>query len=71
MKKLYIVFIFADVDPVLHGPFFSEDDRNEKVFELRREHGECCGYYPLDIDEHCIPSITGYAGGFFDEVDGE
>lgn len=63
-----VYLIFGDIEPEIIGPFQSEDERDNKALELRREHGDEDGIYMLNVDNrNGEPSIHTYCGGFFDQ----
>ena len=59
----YILFIWNDIEPVLHGPYQTEKERDEKALELGREHGDSLGYFMLDSAGPV--DISPYGAGFF------
>lgn len=67
MTEFYVLFLWGDVDPHIHGPYECEAERNAKARALRAEHGEGHGIYPMAIDSCYAPSVGTYSGGFFDE----
>lgn len=70
-RTYYVVFVEGDVDPYLHGPFSSEEARDKKARQLRREDRQDLksGIYRLDCTP--VPKLDAYSGAFFeDESDG-
>ena len=63
----YLLFIFDDVEPHLHGPFPTQKSRDEKAKQLRHSEGEQHGYFPIEITKGCKVSINSYSGVFFEE----
>lgn len=61
----YLVTIWDDLEPQLIGPFPSEEIRDDKALNLRKEFGKAHGIYPLDIDGPGKPTIETYSGKFF------
>lgn len=65
--KYYLVFVYDDVEPEIHGHFPSWPVRDEMAIELRDEYGKNHGIYSLDIDDSGKPKIAAYSGGFFEK----
>ena len=71
--KYYVLHIWGDVEPQLHGPFDCEADRDSVALSVRASDTDDCpgGVYPIEIDKHGDLQVDTYSGGFFDEVDEE
>ena len=69
----YILMVWEDIEPDLHGPFLTAELRDERAHALRREHGPDHGYYPLTLTPGQTLTCGSYSGAFFepDEDDGE
>jgi hypothetical protein len=64
----YLAHIEGDVDPILHGPFETEDARNEKAVEIRLSGGDLLdGLFKLDIKAG-KPELNAYTGGEIDKL---
>ena len=71
----YVLQTVQDVEPVLHGPYRTQQGRDKKAKQLRKECNEEFkdGLYPLDWrDPNNTPnppalSVSTYSGGFFEE----
>jgi hypothetical protein len=61
----YLVFVHDDVDPEIRGPYPSEEVRDDKALNLRKEFGKAHGIYPFNIDGPGKPTIEAYSGKFF------
>ena len=62
----YLLFLWNDVEPQLHGPFPTENIRDEKAKELRQKEGEEHGYFPLEITTGSEITVNSYPGSFFE-----
>ena len=69
MPEYYVLFVWGDVEPALHGPFETAEARDAKALELRREDSDESGIYTLEVDDCYAPSVGTYSGAFFDTVD--
>ena len=69
MKKLYLVIVLGDVEPILAGPFETEQMRDDHAAMHRELEGDKDGIYKLDINN--MPSISAYPASFFMEPEGE
>jgi hypothetical protein len=76
-KHIYLLQIWCDVEPILHGQYTDEEARDIEAKRLRRNQGEDCGgLYPVTLDislenmqdgvQHKLDVDT-YSGAFFDE----
>ena len=66
----YVYFVVGDVEPELHGPFDSAEERDTKAKALKEKYGDDNGIYWLDIPKSRPEKKveTGsYGGGFFEE----
>ncbi len=73
MREYYVLQIIGDVEPVIHGPFDCEADRDSVALSLRaQDDGDLKdGLYPMEIDDCYAPHVDTYSGAFFDQVDDE
>jgi hypothetical protein len=70
--KYYVLEVWQDVEPFLHGPFDTENERDDKALNLRKVDDEKeNGYYRLNVDENGIPSVDSYSGFELDPEDQE
>ncbi len=67
----FVVFVWGDVDPSLEGPFETEDERDAKAREIRRNEGDENGIYWLDLTESGKLEVGPYTGGFLDDEEDE
>lgn len=73
----YVLQLVGDVEPVVHGPYDCEADRDSVALSLRAQDGGDLkdGLYPLDckVSGHtgakALAAVGTYSGGFFEEVD--
>lgn len=74
-KHLYLLQIWGDVEPTLHGDYNDEEHRDEDAKRIRKNEGEDGGgLFPIDLDislenmqdgvQHTL-DISTYSGGFF------
>lgn len=64
----YLLAIWEDVEPELHGPIATDEERDAKAGSFRIDEGEEHGLYRLDIDANGIPSVSGFSGIEMDEL---
>lgn len=65
--KHYVLFIESDIEPNLHGPFKTEEDRDAKARQLRKEEGDFHGIYFLDTEADVSQIEIGtYVSNFFE-----
>jgi hypothetical protein len=66
-RSYYVVFVEGDVEPTLHGPFSSEEARDEAARKLRKADrlDPKSGIYRLDCTP--APKIDSYSGAFFED----
>jgi hypothetical protein len=72
----YVLHIWGDVDPEVHGPFPTPEQRDEKALAIRRDdRGEDRGgIFQADvaiIDGEPVLEFNVYTGDFFASVDAE
>jgi hypothetical protein len=67
--KHYLFITWGDIDPEILGPFESEDTRDDRAKELKKEHGDENGIFMLDVEDNGMPSANAYSGGFFKDVE--
>lgn len=61
--KYYVIGVWGDVEPELHGPFRSMKKRDDKARELRATDAlDSGGIYRLNIDEKGKPTVDSYSG---------
>jgi hypothetical protein len=67
--KYYLLQVIGDVEPVLHGPFDTDEARDAHARLLRDEDRSDLkdGLYQLDVDAHGVPAVNAYCGGDFNE----
>ena len=63
----YLIFIWQGVDVQLFGAFEDKEDRDKKAKQLRKEYGNDCGYFQLEITKGSQLEIDSYSGTFFEE----
>ena len=72
MKLYYLVTVWCDVEPEIHGPFTTEEERDRKSLEIRfnTPDGDDMSMFPLDIESLTIPRavmIGTYGAGWIEE----
>lgn len=69
VTQYYVFFVDGDVEPYLHGPFSTEEARDKKARQLRREDRQdlASGIYRLDCAP--APKIDAYSSAFFEDKD--
>jgi hypothetical protein len=50
MGKYYFIFVWGGVDPSVHGPYSTPEERYAAVLESVRENGDEHGYFWLDTE---------------------
>jgi hypothetical protein len=69
---MYLQVIWGDTDPSApEGPFPTEEQRDMRAREMKREWGDENGIYMLDIRQDGRPEMNAYSNGFFEEDDDE
>lgn len=48
MKSYYFVFVAGDVEPVMHGPYKTEEKRLKVAQKFAEKEGEGNGYFWID-----------------------
>lgn len=67
-KKFFVLFIWGDVEPHLHGPYQTEEKRDNKVREIRRKEGvDGGGIYRAEVSKNGNLTVSPYSGGFFND----
>lgn len=69
MSKFYVLFIWGDVEPQLHGPYDTPDARDDMAIILKAGDGDESGIYPAEIDEAGGLHVGTYSGAFFEGCD--
>lgn len=64
----WLVYVWADVEPEIRGPYDSTEERDKDARKIRKEESEESGIYKLTISRG-MPQIEPYTGIFFDEID--
>lgn len=64
-ENYYLLAVWGDVDPEIHGPYDTPEERDEAAGELRDSQDG--GLYPITImgDVQDV-EVVAYAGGFFE-----
>lgn len=62
----YILQIYGDIEPILHGPFATNAMRDNKAKELRNAEGDNHGYYTLEVSKGNKVHIDCYSNSFFE-----
>jgi len=65
--KLYLLIVEGDVVPGLHGPFNTEEERDDYARDWRERFGDHDGIYPMSTSSEDPPKIGAYSGGFFED----
>ena len=63
--EYYVLQILGDVEPVLHGAYHDEDER-DKMARLLKSQDEDSGLYMLNVTEGAEVEVDCYSGGFFE-----
>lgn len=65
----YVVQVWGDVEPELHGPYTTDDERDAAAKKIREDDQDDLpgGVYWLDVTAVDAPEIGAYSGGFFQE----
>jgi hypothetical protein len=66
-QKYWVLIVWNDIEPELHGPYENEDERDSHAKELKKEHGNDHGIFPLDVNDEGLPEVGAYPAGFFME----
>lgn len=63
--QYFLLFIWGDVEPQLHGPFTSKKYRDDLAHRIRAKEGDKHGIYPVEIKQQKL-YVGSYAGSFFE-----
>lgn len=68
MITYWLIVVYGDVEPGLHGPYATKDYRDQHALKHRASDPDMNdGIYKLTIDEE-VPLIESYSGGFFEGI---
>lgn len=67
--QFYVLYVYGDVEPHLHGPYPTSAARDEQARALRRENGPEDGIYWLVQDENGKLECGAYSGAMFQNID--
>ena len=61
--SLYVLEIVDDLEPQLHGPYATEEDRDQQAVQLRRQDpGKRNGLFRLNVSAKAAPDVGPYSG---------
>ena len=66
--KYYVLLVWNDIEPELHGPYGLAAARNDRARVLKQEHGDDNGIFALDINRKGQPKVRAYSSAFFTEA---
>jgi hypothetical protein len=64
-KKFYLVEVEAGVEPIVRGPYHTENERNNAAKQIHRRQQEDDGLFWADIDDTGTLAVGTYMAGFF------
>ena len=64
-KTLYLLAVEAGVEPSIHGPYQTEDERDRAAKEIHRGQEEDDALFWVDVDDAAGLTVGSYAAGFF------
>ena len=67
----YVLMIWGDVEPQLHGPFGTSELRDKKAHELYHKESSTHGYYRLEVPRGTPVKIETYSGAEMDACNDE
>ena len=69
VNQYYVLFVEGDVEPYLHGPYQTENERDQAAHKLRAADRDALksGIYRLDCTP--APKVDAYSGAFFEDDD--
>ena len=66
--SLYVLEIVGDLEPQLHGSYATEEARDRKAVQLRREDpGKRNGLFRLNVSAAAAPDVSPYSGAELSE----
>lgn len=65
--KHYLFIVFDDVDPEIHGPYATPEERDSAARTFRKDHGSDHGLFPFDIGDEGDPETWAYNSWYLDE----
>ena len=61
--SFYVLEIVDDLEPLLHGPYATEEERDQQAVALRRaDPGKRNGLFRLDVSAMAAPDVSPYSG---------
>jgi hypothetical protein len=70
-KKYYLLEVEGGIEPIVHGPYNTEDERDNAARQIRRSQEEDDGLFWAETDETGALVAGSYMAGFFWEEFGE
>lgn len=64
-KTYYLLLVHGGVEPSVHGPYQTSDERDNAAKEIHERQTEDDGLFWADIDEVEAPTVGAYTAGFF------
>ena len=66
MKKTrYLLAVEGGIEPSVHGPYQTEDERNHAAKEIHRRQEGNDSLFWADIDDAAVLTVGAYIAGFF------
>ncbi len=70
-KNYYLLEVEGGVEPTVHGPFRTTDERDNAAKQIRQRQKEDDGLFWADIDGAGRLAVGSYRAGFFWQKSGE
>ncbi len=65
--RLWLVVVYGDVDPEVHGPYNTVDMQDRAALRFRKEDtNQRNGIFALQVNKRGYPVISAYSGGFME-----
>jgi len=66
MKKYYYLLeVEGGVEPIIHGPYRTERERDNAAKQIRRTQQEDDSLFWADVNEVAVLTVGAYTSGFF------
>jgi hypothetical protein len=68
-NKFYLIYVWGDVEPEIHGPYETEDERDIAAGVMRHQNSDDGGIYWLDITPDRTPATGSFSGAYMEVLE--
>ena len=61
----YLIEVEGGVEPCVHGPYQTEEERDNAAKQIRNKQEDDDGLFMADVDEKGFLTVKSYVAGFF------